>query len=245
MGVIGFRSFLLEAKEDENQSGQSAGEHEIKKTSPDKFKKLVDIAAQKKYGKPAEDIIPDIMKNYALAQSRVKLGTEKRRDMPVITDDQVWTLQRRLMHGALDIKAPFAPETNSKNPFPEGLSGKQAEEFILRGFHDSKLKDDVISVKSKTKSVRDLKPIQEQMYLSRSVILSIEKGIAPTKNFISKSFMISSKDNYIIDGHHRWLSAIVLDPSLTMPGIEIDLSKEDLVQLLRAYGDAIGNRRNN
>ena len=53
-----------------------------------------------------------------------------------------------------------------------------------------------------------------------------------------------SKDGYILDGHHRWLSGMLLDTRLLVNVVEIDLPKDRLLQLLKAYSDAIGNERN-
>jgi hypothetical protein len=60
----------------------------------------------------------------------------------------------------------------------------------------------------------------------------------------NKTFFITSADNFIIDGHHRWLSGIVLDPNLKVNTLSIDLPIKDLLPMAIAYGDAIGNKRN-
>jgi hypothetical protein len=60
----------------------------------------------------------------------------------------------------------------------------------------------------------------------------------------NKTFFITSADNFIIDGHHRWLSGIVLDPNLKVNTLSIDLPIKDLLPMATAYGDAIGNKRN-
>ena len=53
-----------------------------------------------------------------------------------------------------------------------------------------------------------------------------------------------SKDDRIIDGHHRFLSAVLVDPAIQVTALEIDLPIKDLLPLTLAYTDAIGNVRN-
>lgn len=55
------------------------------------------------------------------------------------------------------------------NPFPEGLSGEQAENFLERGLTDGSQTDDVVSVKMDTTIAQELKPIQKQIYFDKSM----------------------------------------------------------------------------
>jgi hypothetical protein len=56
--------------------------------------------------------------------------------------------------------------------------------------------------------------------------------------------VIVSKDNFILDGHHRWLCGMLIDPMIELKTIVIDLPKERLMKLLLSYSDALGNERN-
>lgn len=230
-----FTRFLNEARV--QQSGQEAGSYEVDKVSLKDAKALAD----KLFGEPVENVIPNFEKNFKDAQKLTRLGKTKRADMPVIEDFQVKDLQRKLKRGALDVKKPFA---KTGNPFPEGLSGEDAQEFLLRGFHDKNLRDDPIKVTNFKESAKNLKPIQRQIYLDKCLTSTAQFGIDGTRAFLEKSLMIKSADNFIIDGHHRWMSALIIDPNLKMVGISIDLPIKDLLPLTRSYGDAIGNKRN-
>jgi len=55
---------------------------------------------------------------------------------------------------------------------------------------------------------------------------------------------IMSKDLYIIDGHHRFLSGVLLDPNMQINALIIDLPIAKLLPLTLSYSDAVGNKRN-
>jgi len=54
---------------------------------------------------------------------------------------------------------------------------------------------------------------------------------------------VISKDNRILDGHHRWAATIFNDPNAKINGMKADLNIGDLIHVLRAAGDALGNNR--
>ena len=220
------------------EAGQAAGSLEIAKTSVDKAVEFV-----KKIG--LYDDIQDFEKNYLYTQKLANLGKTQRKNMPVIDDPDIKTFQKRLKLGTLDINKPFAPETSDNNPWPEGLSGWDAQEFVKNGFKDGSKKDDVIGVSIRQVVVGKLKPIQKQIYLSKSAGQTKKSGVETTRKFLtSKTFFVASGDNFIIDGHHRWLSAILIDPNMKVNVLSIDLPINKLLPLANAYGDAIGNKRN-
>ena len=69
-------------------------------------------------------------------------------------------------------------------------------------------------------------------------------GPKESRKFLSKSLVIASSGNFIIDVHHRFLTALLIDPTIKLKGIRIDLDINKLKALAVAYGDAIGNKRN-
>lgn len=191
--------------------------------------------------------IPDFDSHFKLAQKIVSTGRTQRKDMPVINDDDVRQFQARLEQGYIDLEAPFSPNSRPSNPFPEGLRGKEAEEFLQQGLkkNDGVDPDDKVSVNKRKVQAKDLKPIQRQIYFDKSMGATIQYGVASSINFVTKeSFFIISSDNYIIDGHHRFLSAMLIDPTLRVNCMSIDLDIKTLLPLAKAYGDAIGNQRN-
>ena len=112
--------------------------------------------------------------------------------------------------------------------------------------NDGDAKDDIVDVKIKRVAVGNLKPIQSQIYFDKSIKNVATHGAKGTKDFsASKSnFYVVSSDNRIIDGHHRFLSAVLVDPSIQVTALEIDLPIKELLPLTLAYTDAIGNVRN-
>lgn len=233
-----FKAFvkLLEA------GGNKAGTHEIDKTPVETAVKYFD-----KMNFDVTKEIPNFEKNYKMAQEKTSKGKTVRKDMPVISPSDVTKFKQRLEKGSIDISNPFFKNTNTKNPFPQGLSGERAKEFVKNGLFDGDNKDDKVNVTEKKSRVGDLKPIQKQIYLSKSLGRAVkEGGLEKSRKFLQskKNISIISKDNFIIDGHHRFLTALLIDPDMKVETISIDLSISVLLKLSLAYGDAIGNKRN-
>lgn len=229
-----FKNFLIE------QGGQKAGKLEVDSTPLEKAREF----AEKGFNLDKE--IPDFDENYKKAQSLSKLGKTKRKDMPVITDDDIKKFQKRLEDGNIDINKPLADDPIvKKNPFPEGLSGLKAKKWLELGLKDGSKTDDKIDVRITKVAVKDLKPIQRQIYFDKSMEAIQQFGAAASLDFVTnKSFFVVSGDNYIIDGHHRFLSALLIDPNAKVNALKIQLPIKKLLPMATAYGDAIGNKRN-
>ena len=229
-----YNRFLREA------GGADAGKYELMNLT---YEQALELS--NKWGFDAESEIPQFKRNFQLAQKLAGNGRTRRKDMPVIDSSDVRMFQDRLKHGSLDIEKPFSRDTEANNPFPEGLSGKSAKDFINRGVRDGSMKDDEVKVGIVKKAVKDLRPIQRQIYFDKSWNNVAKNGVENSINFLTnKSYFITSADNYIIDGHHRFLSTLLIDPSLKVNTLSIDLPIRKLLPLSLAYGDAIGNKRN-
>jgi hypothetical protein len=192
-----------------------------------------------------EKEIPNFAKNFKNAQSKAKMGWTQRRDMPVIETEDVKELQARLESGKLDINKPFSHETLKSNPFPTGLKGFAAKKWLELGLTDGSIKDDQIDVEIDKAPVGKLIPIQRQIYFDKAMGSTIKFGMDASLSFITKkSFFIISSNYYIIDGHHRFLSAMLINPSISANALKINLPIKKLLPLSVAYGDAIGHKRN-
>ena len=236
----GFLRFITEGK-----GGASAGKLELIKTNFAKAKKYV----EKKY--PDFDIekeIPNFQKNYEYAQKLAKGGFAKRKDMPVIDNRDIKLLQKRLKSGSIDIARPFADNEVPDDPFPQGLDKTIGKKWVSGGLakNDGNAKDDIVDVKIKQVAVGNLKPIQSQIYFDKSIRNVAQFGAKGTRDFSSSknNFYVVSSDNRIIDGHHRFLSAVLVDPKMKVTALEIDLPISKLLPLTLSYTDAIGNIRN-
>jgi len=236
---MNFEQYLSEA------GGQAPGKMELLNISLDDALKY---NAGKGFDTKKE--LPNFEKSFDIAQQLVKKGKTQRKDMPVIENEDIKKMQARLEKGYIDINKPFAKDTNPGKPFPEGLSGLKAKKFMENGIKDGNKNDDKIPVKIKQVALSDLKPIQKQIYYDKALGSTIDKnnkfygGVDKSKDFVQNSFFVISKDNFIIDGHHRYLSGLIIDPKMKVNALSIDLPIKELLPLSLAFGDAIGNKRN-
>lgn len=244
--MLTFKQYAEEVLLWEKVGGQAPGKLELVKTPVEVAYDYLDRLFHKYQKKSLDSAIPDFAKNYRMAQGRAKRrGITLRRNMPVISDTQVKEFKRRLEQGYIDLSRPYAKETNPRNPFPEGLSGERARKFVEAGIRDNDKTDDPVKVQEMKVPARTLHPIQKQIYFDKALGETAKAGIANTRKFLSGSFMIQSADHHIIDGHHRWLSAIIVDPDgIRMPSARIMLPIKTLLPLAKAYGDCLGNKRN-
>jgi hypothetical protein len=238
-----YKEFLLEA-------GQAPGKLELVKTNVDMARKYA-LQAFEKAGKDLDEELPDFQHNYQSVQQLAMLGKTKRKDMPVIDAKDIKDFQKRLSSGMIDINKPFSDITQkNSDPFPEGLAGGKAKEWLEAGIkliklHDGDKKDDIIKVTKAKLKMGELLPIQQQIYFDKSLQTIIDFGVKGSKSFLTgKSFFIVSSDYYIIDGHHRWLAGNLIDLSMKTQVLIIDLPMVQLLPLSLAYGDARGNKRN-
>jgi len=236
-----FQKFLLS-----EAGGAKAGKLEIVNTSLEEAREWTEKMFQKK-GQSLYEELPDFDRQFEIAKRMANLGHTKRKDMPVISDADVDLLLKKLQNGDIDVNAPYAPDTDQANLFPEFLKGKKAKEWLEDGKpkHDNApKKDDVVNAKMTKIDIGNLKPIQKQIYYDKSMTNIVENGVEGSRKFLSKSTFVVSSDEHIIDGHHRWLSALLLDPKMKVNALMIDLPINQLLDLSRAFGDAIGNKRN-
>lgn len=109
--------------------------------------------------------------------------------------------------------------------------------FLKKGHRDDDIGDDIVLVKKVAIPVHKIKPTQSIIYTAKS----IEMAYRPFEG--DELYTIISNDNHILDGHHRWASNMLKDPNTKMAGYKIDMNVHDLIHVLRAVGDAIGNPR--
>lgn len=194
-----------------------------------------------------DEIIPNFNEHYIQAQRMAKMGYVKRKDMPVISSRDIKSLQQHLTNGYIDINSPFSKNTDPNNLFPDFLKGDAAKNFLKNGDpkNDGGPKnDDIIKVSKTSEIISKLKPIQEQIYFDKAAIILSKNTIAETKKFLETKVFVVNTDNYIIDGHHRYLAGMLLDPNIKVSVLKIDMDKDQLLSLTKSFSDAIGNKRN-
>jgi hypothetical protein len=121
--------------------------------------------------------------------------------------------------------------------FPNPLNSRIAAIFTKKGEMDGEVKDDIVKTQKKSWGALKLKPSQSAIYLGKSLGMAV--GGVQGGDLGS----IVSKDKRILDGHHRWAATLLSKPTAKITGIEADLGIGDLVPVLRALGDAMGNKR--
>jgi hypothetical protein len=227
--------------------GAKAGKLELLSTSINVAKSY----AKKMFEKGGHDFekqMPDFDRNYTLAQRSAKLGFAQRKDMPVISNNDVRLLQKRLSSGSIDINKPFAKNELPDDPYPQGLDQKTGKVWVNSGLAkaDGDPKDDIVKVSNEKIAVGNLKPIQAQIYFDKSIAKVSRDGVESSLNFLTSknNNFVVSKDNRIIDGHHRFLTTVLINPKIKVNCLKIDLPIRELLPLTLAYTDAIGNVRN-
>jgi hypothetical protein len=224
--AIRFSSFINE------YGGKAAGALEVVSTPLPVAYAYADKVMHEYQHESIDQALPMFKTHYMMAQHAAAHGWTHRHEMPVLSSKDVPLLTKRLEDGALDIQA---------GKWQENLSGDAAKRFLVAGGLQPVNK---VKVSPMTIAAKDLKPIQKQIYFDKCMESIAKEGIDAAERYVTSMQMVASSDHHIIDGHHRWLSALIINPDLAMTGIQIDLPIAHLLPLLVAYGDSIGNRRN-
>ena len=234
-----FKQYLIEA------GGETGWKLEVVKTPLEKAKEYA-IPLFEKFGRNLYEEIPNFDENYLFAQKMAKLGTTKRKDMPVLTPEDLKEFEYRLKNGYIDVNKPFAKNMKFKDPYPEGLNGKEAELWLQKGLeiHDGAKKDDRVKVSKEKELVKNLKPIQQQIYFDKSITSIAQFGAKASKDFMKSTYFIASSDNNLFDSHHRWFSSLLIDPNMKVTVMKFHLPIKKLLPVSLAYSDAVGNSRN-
>jgi len=157
--------------------------------------------------------------------------------MPVIEPQDIALFQKRLNEGRVDIFAPWA-----KGVFvgPQSLDQEDGE-WVDLGLVDGDASDDVLPAKLTKIAVGKLKPTQSQIWLEKTFGNIAKFGAPGSGSRVLSSTVIVSSDYYILDGHHRYSQAMVTNPSLAMAALLVPLPIKKLLEIGKAYGEAIGN----
>jgi hypothetical protein len=191
--------------------------------------------------------LPDMEKNFALLKAKMKYAQDiPRIDMPVIEPTDLGQFSKDLEAGRVDIFQPWAAE-HIANLFPWERQGKPPmfgdKEWVTLGVRDGDPRDDVVNTAPQMIPVKNLKPLQNEIWLDKLVLTCAAFG-APRAGspILTKGVIIVSSDGYILDGHHRFGQVYLADPGLSIKCLKIDLDLDTLLKVSRSYGSAIGNK---
>jgi len=113
------------------------------------------------------------------------------------------------------LNIPVAPLNISRNMMPQ-IASKHLPEFI------ESLKKKGIHVISKMVRVNSLKPTQSEFNHDKIQNLLDKKKLDIP--------IIISKDNYVLDGHHRYVAELNRNKSSKISAFIVDLKINDLIQ---------------
>jgi len=122
--------------------------------------------------------------------------------------------------------------------FPQKLSAidkEKATKYSDDGDFDGEKEDDIIPVSKGSYATSILKPSQSSMEINKALAFAIHM-MSKTHPFTDgpggdlNAFI--SSDNYIMDGHHRWISTAMVAPKTAIEGFRVDFPGKELVAIL-------------
>lgn len=191
-----------------------------------------------------EEVIPDFDANYMMLQRKLKRALNiPRIQMPVIEPEDMQEFSKRLKEGYIDLFAPYAKGAFQGVPAAWGpMDKEEGEEWVQLGVMDGDPNDDKIMAKLTKVKARSLLPTQNEIWLDKLVINIAKFGVPSEGAFITQQTLIASLEGYILDGHHRFGQVMLVDPSIGMKTLKIGLDIDQLLEVGRAFGAAIGRQ---
>lgn len=100
---------------------------------------------------------------------------------------------------------------------------------------DGNPKDDAVQAVQNTKGpVVNLRPTQSTLVSDKVLNFALAHLSGTWMNLVEMEAIVSG-DNAIMDGHHRWAAALLVDPSLVVNYAKIMLPLEKLISILNLY----------
>jgi hypothetical protein len=195
--------------------------------------------------------LPDFDKNYAMLKQKFDNALDiPRIDMPVIEPEDIDRFQKDIVAGHIDIFKPYAKHELFKGRetgdldiiFPKDLKDdERGKTWLTLGIIDGDPEDDKIVAELKHIAAKDLRPTQSQLWLNKLLKNIFKFGVPKPGASILERTIITSKEGYILDGHHRFGQVILADPFLKLRVLVVPLDISTLLRMGRSYGGAIGN----
>ena len=151
--------------------------------------------------------------------SYYKSQAKKKFDVYPSAYANAWAAKKYKAAGGTWIKESINEEIPTKEidptEFPNPLGDKKG--FLKKGNKDGNPTDDIVKTKPVQIAVSKLKPSQEAIYLGKAL------GMAVAGMEGGDLGAVISKDNYILDGHHRYAATTFNNPSASVGGVQSDL----------------------
>lgn len=146
----------------------------------------------------------------------------------------------------------FIQKLTGKTPPTEGESIAEIDPKVTKvlslGKSDLKLEDEKVPVnESAVIPVKSLFPTQAQIGLLDSIGFLAFVKPELTKNPLSGQAnfdgerILTANSKYILDGHHRWSQTYILNPSATIPALNLTLNVKDEKEMLKVIQLAIAS----
>ena len=195
------------------EGGSSPGRLDITKITLDEAFRF---ASQEfaKHDKILEKLFPNFKINFLAAQQKIKLGSTKRKDMPVIRQKDIKALQSILLRGGISLNKEYH-------------RGKKKIHFSLQKV-----------------AVSSLTPIQDQVFFDKVIEAAARETRSETLTFLRNTIFVVSSDHRIVDGHHRFLSAMLINQNMKVPVLSVDLPIGELLPMMLKFSDQRNNVRN-
>ena len=143
------------------------------------------------------------------------------------------------------------PDAIGLSKFDKGLAGDVAS----GGYDDQDKEDDMVSGGGDTVAVSKLKPAQKEVIVGKAVAFALGYAFNDFKEAKAKNGApdlanmeaIVSEDDFIMDGHHRWAAATLLNPNAEVRVTRLNLPGPELISTLNAMtkgklGIDVGNK---
>ena len=141
-----------------------------------------------------------------------------------------------------------AQELGTNRPVPlSKISPELAQVAVTSGNQDGNQKDDKVTGANPEDSVAvgSLKPMQKEVVPAKALGMMIGFLLNGKPNLDDMEAIVSKKgDNYIMDGHHRWAAATLINPNRSVKVARVDLPANQLVTALNIWTKAKGRGGN-
>ena len=185
------------------------------------------------------EAVMDMAEEYGLGTddiTRVEVDVADPNQVTGVSTSTRW--QGRELERILEsVDEKLQPQNIEPEEFPNPITAAMRKVFLHKGTLDKETGDDVVKTSTKSWPAEQLNPTQSAIFMGKSLGMAVA-GIKG-----GNLGAIISRDGYILDGHHRWAATMFADPKAQIEGVVVDMPIEDLVPVLRAAGDALGNER--
>lgn len=112
------------------------------------------------------------------------------------------------------------------------IDPKVARKAVQQGLKDGEISDDQVTYKKVSIPVSKLKAAQTEIIPEKAIGMAIGLMLSPKGKIGGDLGSIMSRDNHIMDGHHRWAATYLCDPKARVGGTQINLDGKLLVTAL-------------